>query len=52
MAKGQTASKTVVVNNVKAATVTKTVELIVKNDMLVPDTNDIEAGVNSATNKN
>lgn len=52
MAKGQTASKTVVVNNVPASTVTKTVELIVKNDMLVPDTNDINPGVNSATNKN
>lgn len=52
MAKGQTASKTVVVNNVKSVTLSKTLELIVKNDMLVPDTNDLEPGVNSANLKN
>lgn len=52
MAKGQTASKTITVNNMPATTATKTVELIVKNDQLVPDNNDINSGVNSATNKN
>ena len=45
MAKGKTISTPVVVNNIKSNTVTKTVELIVVNDQLVPDRNDTEKGV-------
>jgi hypothetical protein len=36
------------VNNGKAdTTVSKVVELVVKNDQLVPDTKDVDAGVNT-----
>lgn len=52
MAQGKTVTATVVVNNVKATTVSKTVEPIVVNGQLVPDDMDIHPGVNSATNKN
>jgi hypothetical protein len=52
MAKGQTASKTVTLNNMPTSTISKIMELIVVNDQLVPDRNLIEPGVNSATNKN
>lgn len=47
MAKGQTASETVVLNNMKATTTTKTVELVVVNDKLVPDDKSINPGVDS-----
>lgn len=49
MAKGQTQSKNVIINNRPTVTVVKIVELIVKNDQLVADTNDTESGVNSRT---
>ena len=52
MARNQTSLRNVTVNNMKGTTVSKTVELIVKPEGLVPDTNDTEPGVNSATNKN
>lgn len=47
MAKGKTHAVTMVnVNNAKAATtVSVTVEAVVKNGQLVPDTNDTESGV-------
>jgi hypothetical protein len=52
MAKGKAASETIVLNNVKTTTATKTVELVVVNDQLVADPKDVNPGVNSATNKN
>lgn len=47
MAKGKTATATVVVRNMPATTVSRTVELVVKNDMLVVDTDDSNQGVDS-----
>ena len=52
MAKGKTASKTVIQNNTPSSTVTKTVELVVVNDQLVPDNKDINPGVNTVDMKN
>lgn len=52
MAKGQTASKTVVVNNMPSVTVSKIVELIVVNNQLISDNNDVNPGVNSKNLKN
>ena len=52
MAKGKTASVTVVQNNSKATAVTNTVELIVVDGALVPDKNDIEHGVDTRNLKN
>lgn len=49
MAKGKTVTITAVrVNNAKASTVvSKDVELIVKNDQLVPDEKETDPGINS-----
>ena len=45
MAIGKTKSVTVVVNNMPSVTVTKTVELVVKGGILVPEDNDTNPGV-------
>lgn len=47
MASGKVVTKTVILNNVKATTVVKTIELVVVNDQLVPDQKLVEPGVNS-----
>lgn len=47
MAKGKTASETVTINNMPATTATKTLELVVVNDQLVPDQKEIKPGVDS-----
>ena len=47
MARGKTFATNVVVNNMKTNIVSKTVELSVVNDQLVPEKNDLESGVNS-----
>lgn len=52
MATGKTSSQKIVVNNMPNVTVTKTVELVVVNNSLVPDHNDIHPGVNSTFLKN
>jgi hypothetical protein len=52
MATGKTATKNVIINNVKTATVSKVVELIVINDQLIPHLNEVEPGVNSKDLKN
>lgn len=47
MAKGQTKSVTVTVNNMNNTTVSKTLELVVVNGLLVPDNKELNPGVNS-----
>lgn len=47
MAKGQTATETIVLNNMPKTTTTKTVELIVYNTRLVPDMGTVNPGVDS-----
>jgi tetrahydromethanopterin S-methyltransferase subunit F len=49
MARGQTVTAIVIVNNMPKTTVTKTVEPIVINGQLVADNSDINPGVNSRT---
>lgn len=50
MAKGKTATKTVVLKNMPQTTVAKVVELVVINDQLVPENNEINEGVNTRSN--
>lgn len=53
MANGKTATITKVLNNKQSTTVTnKIVEAVVVNGTLVPDNNEVNAGVNSNSNKN
>jgi len=47
MAQGQRSVKTIIQNNKPTTTISKTVELVVVNGILVPDNNEINPGVNS-----
>jgi hypothetical protein len=49
MAVGKTVSATVVINNMKATTVSKTLTPIIVNGALVADDIDVNPGVNSRT---
>lgn len=49
MAKGQNTTVTVTLNNKKAVTSSKSVEMVLKNGVLVPDNNELEPGVNTRT---
>ena len=51
MAKGITQTVTVRENNQKSSQVSKTVELIVIDNRLVPDTRDLDHGVNTVNIK-
>lgn len=51
MAKGQQATKNIIINNKPSTQISKVVELVVVNGMLVPDENEINPGVNSKDRK-